>query len=108
VDPALPISIIALVLALVALPPTFQMIFGRPRLRTEFKEDITGAGKRLICEISNVPVRSRSLRFIGVRRDAAAILADFQVREVGTNKVIVNMTRALLADLMGNAGQFLR
>jgi hypothetical protein len=80
------------------------MFFGRPRIRTQFTEQIRADGKRLVCEIANLPVQSRLLRLIGVRRDATTIFADFQVREVGTNKIMVNMTRALLTDLIGNVG----
>jgi hypothetical protein len=104
-DAALVISIIALVLALVALPPTFQMFFGRPRLRARFTEQNRGDGKLLLCEISNAPVAPRVLHLIGVHRESATIFADFRVREVGSEKVIVDTTRALLADIVANGAK---
>jgi hypothetical protein len=104
-DPALAISIVALLLALVALPPTFQMFFGRPCLRTRFTEQITADGKLLLSEISNAAVRSKVLRSIGVRRESATVFADFRVREVGTEKIIVDTTRTLLSDIAANGGK---
>jgi hypothetical protein len=102
---ALAVSIMALVIAVVALPPTFQMYCGRPSVRIAFTERDKGTGKQFRCEISNAPIRTNLLRLIGVRREPAVIFADFRIREVGTERVIVDTTRALLSDFVTNGGK---
>lgn len=88
------ISVLALFLALLALPTVFQMFWGRPRLVINFGEQAysfpQGEGKALMCLISNPPVESPVLRKIGVRRAAADdVFAGIRIYEEGTNRVVI-------------------
>jgi len=98
---ALLVSIIALALAIVALPTVFQMFFGRPQLRIVFEETDIDIGRRLECRIYNVAVQNRILKLIGVRRDQAVISTTFCVREAGSNVVLFDTARAYLIDIGG-------
>jgi hypothetical protein len=73
-DWALIISIIALVVATVALITWGQMIWGRPNLKVEVRgQHIYG----LECLIQNVPITNKFIKNIGVRRDTVQDLSVF-------------------------------
>jgi hypothetical protein len=76
--------VIGLVALAVAIPPLFQMLYGRPRL--EFLTDeFTGPdGKSLLIAIKNQPTRSRFLRKIGVEREIGNVLAYLDIQQQGT------------------------
>jgi hypothetical protein len=87
------LAIIGLVLGvgaiIVAIPPLFQMIFGRTRLTFE-ADDFTGTdGRILVIAIRNPPVTNRLLRSIGVEREASNVSAFFDIQEMGTRKIVV-------------------
>jgi hypothetical protein len=93
------IGTVALVFSVMALPSAFQMFWGRPRLGIEVSEANEPNGKRLFCQIFSVPVQSRILLRLGVRREAAVISATFEICESGTNHVMLNTAPASLVDL---------
>jgi hypothetical protein len=78
--------VIGLVALAVAIPPLFQMLYGRPRL--EFLTDeFTGPdGKSLLIAIKNQPTRSRFLRKIGVEREIGNVLAYLDIQQQGTGQ----------------------
>jgi hypothetical protein len=96
------IGIVALVVAIVAvviaIPPFAQMIRGRPKIRLAFDATTEQGAKLLLCAIHNLPVNNGFLRKIGVTRTPTEVLASFDIREHGTNKIIVNSFRARLTD----------
>lgn len=86
---ALALSVVALLLAAVTLPTTFQMWWGRPRLQIEFKRERVRSGVGLICRIVNVPIRRRVLRWLGVRRDTArGVGVTAEIRQSGSGQFV--------------------
>jgi hypothetical protein len=99
------IAIVALVISIMALPTALQMFFGRPRLWVDFQEMDSDIGKRVVCMIYNTSIQNRSLNKIGVKRDPAIISATYQIRESGTNRVMLDTARGYLIDIGGNLNQ---
>ena len=83
------LAIAALVLA---LPPIFQMFFGRPKLVVTFETAPVKQGIQLRCEIRNDPINSW-LKRIGSYRVPTNVSVIYEISEVGTNKQIVGVTR---------------
>jgi hypothetical protein len=85
------------VLAIVmAIPPLFQMFFGRPKLTFE-ADDFTGPdGRILVINAKNDPVRNRFLRWLGVERESTELLAFFDIQELGTGKILVRAVSGLM------------
>lgn len=71
-DWALIIAIIALVVAVMALPTLFQMIWGRPKLKPEVRSQ---SFYGLECRIQNVPINSKLIKFFRVKRDTVQDLS---------------------------------
>jgi hypothetical protein len=97
--------LVAIVAVVIAVPPFAQMSYGRPKVRLLFDVSTEQGAKLLLCAIHNLPVSS-VLRKIGVTRTPTEVFASFDIREHGTNKIIVNSFRARLmdgrsADIMG-------
>ncbi len=93
---SLVISIIALVVALMAIPTILQMFFGRPHLNFE-ADDFTGPeGKILVIAIKNLAVKSRLLRLMGVERETGDVNAFFDIQELGTGKIIARAVTGLM------------
>jgi len=96
------IAVVALVVAIVAVviavPPFAQMIHGPPKVRLAFDVSTEQGATLLLCAIHNLPVNSWFLRKIGVTRTPTEVFASFDIREHGTNKIIVNSFRARLTD----------
>jgi hypothetical protein len=80
--------VIGLAATVMAIPPLFQMMFGRPRL--EFHaDDFTGPdGKLLLIAIKNTKTKSRFLRKIGVEREVGNVHAFIDIQEQGTNRFV--------------------
>lgn len=89
-------GLIALVMA---VPPAFQMFWGGPKLRLDFRELNGSEIKRLFCSISSVPIQNRMLRRIGVRRDPAVVSATFRICEAGSNRVVLDTAQANLIEI---------
>jgi len=95
---ALAIVGIALGLAAIAMaiPPLFQMLFGRPRLSFE-ADDFTGPeGRILVIAIKNAPVANKFLRALGVERETGEVSAFFDIQEQGTGKLIARSVTGLM------------
>jgi hypothetical protein len=89
-------TILGLVAIVLAVPPLLQMFFGRADFTFE-ADDFTGPdGRILVLAIKNEPVKGRFLRWMGVEREAADIIAFFGVQEHGTNKIIAHTASGLL------------
>jgi hypothetical protein len=91
------ISIVALVLAVVALPTTLQMFFGKPKITIRFSDDAVNGGHRLKCFFSNKGIKSRFLRWLGVVRVPVQIEAMLFLTEYKTDKVIIPLLRLHLS-----------
>jgi hypothetical protein len=89
---AFTISVIALVLAMIALPPVFQMVWGRPNVDVIFSDskDESNQRKYLHCQIVNLPLENRLLQKLGVyRRPIDDVHAFFSVEDIKTHKIVV-------------------
>ncbi len=73
------LSVTALVLALMALPTVFQMIWGRPKVVILFRE---GADSSLRCEFEQSSV-CKWIRYLGVRRTPVEICAMVVITQRG-------------------------
>jgi len=83
------ISIIALVVAIMALPTIFQMIWGKPKLMILFGVKEIPDGKILQCELVNPPIRNKLLKRLGIRRVTAEdIMGRFYIEEYGSRRVV--------------------
>lgn len=83
------ISIIALGVALMALPTVAQMVWGKPRLIITFHSQEVEGGKVMTCRFFNLPIAEGLKKKIGVRRmPIEDLMADFSIAEYGSNKVI--------------------
>jgi hypothetical protein len=90
--------LVAIVAVVIAVPPFAQMIYGRPKVKLSFDVSTEQGAKLLLCTIHNLPIVSWFLRKIGVTRTPTEVFAAFDIREHGTNKIIVNSFRACLTD----------
>ena len=89
---AFTISVIALVLAIIALPPVLQMVWGRPNVDVIFSDskDKRNQRKYLHCQIVNLPLENRLLQRLGVyRRPIDDVHAFFSVEDIKTHKMVV-------------------
>ena len=89
---AFTISVIALVLAIIALPTVFQMVWGRPNVDVIFTDskDKRNQRKYLHCQIVNLPLENRLLQRFGVyRRPIDDVHAFFSVEDIKTHKMVV-------------------
>jgi len=99
VDTAL--AIVGIVLGLVAIamavPPMFQMLYGRPQL--EFATDevhvADGAGKVLLIAITNKKTENRFLQMIGVEREIGNVLAYFNIQDETHNFIAKDISGLL-------------
>ena len=100
------IGVVALIVGVVAMlmaaPPFFQMIYGRPKIRIRFDSTIERGFNVLLCNVYNQPVTNFFLKKLGVTRTPTDVFASFDVREHGTNKIIANSFRANLFDGKAN------
>ena len=86
--------VVAIVALVIAVPPFAQMIHGPPKVRLAFDVSTEQGATLLLCAIHNLPVNSWFLKKIGVTRTPTEVFAVFDIREHGTNKIIVNSFRA--------------
>jgi hypothetical protein len=90
------VGVIALLVGIMAIPTILQMFFGRPRLTFE-ADDFTGPdGRILVIAIKNPPITNRFLRLVGVERETGDVIAFFDVRELGTGRIMVRSVTGLL------------
>lgn len=81
------VAFVALLLAVVALPPVFQMYFGRPKLVVGTDAFTGSEGRALLITIKNRPT-GRLLKIIGVKRETGDVRAHFDILKLGSNEVI--------------------
>ena len=89
---ALIISILALGVAIMALPTVFQMVWGRPNIGVTFIDttDKKAHRKYLHCQIINYPLENRYLQKLGVyRRPIDDVNIFFSVEDVEKHKIVV-------------------
>jgi hypothetical protein len=86
------ISLLALVVAVMALPTVLQMFWGQPKIVTKFGETPVDDALVLILEIRNLPITNKLLKFLRVRRlPADDVTAFVDIKNAkGTNKVILS------------------
>jgi hypothetical protein len=89
---------VAVVAAIIAIPPFAEFIFGVSKVKLRFGESSEQDHKLLLCEIHNLPIKSRFLRAPGITRSPAEVFASFDIREHGTDKIVGSAYRALLTD----------
>jgi hypothetical protein len=88
--------ILGSVALVMAIPPLFQMLYGRPKLTFE-ADDFTGPdGRILVIAIKNQPIKSRLLLLLGVEREPGDVQAFFDIQEQGTGKLLVGAASGLL------------
>jgi hypothetical protein len=86
---------LAVAAIVLALPPIFQMFFGRPKLVVTFETAPVKQGIQLRCNIQNLAI-SKWLQRIGSYRAPTNISAIYEIFEFGTNKQILGVTRPKL------------
>ncbi|MQA00346.1 MAG: hypothetical protein GEU80_13630 [Dehalococcoidia bacterium] len=66
------LSFVGFGIAIVAVPTILQMFFGAPDVRFRFRESVIDgdALKLLIVHVVNAPIRNKTLRRLGVRRES--------------------------------------
>jgi len=83
---ALIISIVALVLAVIALLP---IMLGKPKLTLEFSVNEIEGGRILSCDAFNLPIRSRLLNQFGIKRlPAEDVVVRYSIEEYESQRVI--------------------
>src|SRR5712691_5616336 len=85
--PAEWIALVALVLALIALPTVFQMLWGRPQIEIRFLKHDIGNASALLCACHNRPISNRFFRALGVVRESADISVGFQIFDENMKKI---------------------
>lgn len=89
---ALVIGILAL---LVGLLTVLRMIWGRPRLNLRFEREAEELERFLAVHIENLPINSRLLKKMGIKRDTIqSLTVQFQLFEVGSGKKIIPIHQA--------------
>lgn len=86
------ISVIALLMAILALPTVFQLVWGRPNIGVRFIDstDKRAHRKYLHCQIINHPLENKLLQKIGVyRRPIDDVNVSFSVEDIETHKMVV-------------------
>jgi hypothetical protein len=87
---------------LLAVPPFFQMKYGRPVLEATLGHSTIcdGAYKLLFALVWNRPIRGRTLAWLGVTRSPIAeLMASVEVSESGSGRIVSPMTPIDIGDL---------
>lgn len=96
------IALLALVVAIAALPAVFQMIWGRPKITLESWTTNLKGGLLLECNIWNEPVNSKLLRIMRVNRmPAHDVTAHIEIKQAGTNEIKVPFFGVSIRSLSG-------
>jgi hypothetical protein len=94
---ALIISVLALAIAVLALPSAFQMWWGAPAIELTQDTAQNSEGKSLNCHIHNRTIGSKFLRRMRVSRQPSGVMVDFSIFRVGDNKMVANTIRPILS-----------
>lgn len=80
---------------IMATPSIFQMLWGRPHFNLRFKREAEELERFLAVYIENLPIKSRMLKKMGIRRDTIqSLTVQFQLFEVGSGKKIIPIRSA--------------
>ena len=86
------VSIIALVVALMALPTVFQMIWGRPKIFIQFTDTALShipSVRVLWCELTNPPMINPLLKRFFIRRmPAEDVVVHYSIRDTPANNLV--------------------
>jgi len=84
------ISIIALGVALMALPTVAQMVWGKPVINLSFESRMEGNQRILFCQLTNPPIENKILRMAGVyRRQIDSISVLYSIKDTNTSEIMV-------------------
>lgn len=73
-----------------AMPSVFQLLWGRPILRTRFENGVDENNRFLPVYLDNPPIRNQIMRRLGVRRDTIQSLTiQFHISEAGSGKIVI-------------------
>lgn len=87
---------------LMAVQPFTQAIWGRPRIKISYNHEELASGRVLQCNIHNVPIQNRILKFMFVSRNTAEnIMAVLGIEEYGTGRVLLP---ALMPEIKTHTG----
>lgn len=76
-------------------PPVFQMMWGRPLVKTQLERGVEGTNRFLTVYLKNPPVRNPILKRLGVRRETVqSLTAQFRISEAGNGKIIIPTRQA--------------
>jgi hypothetical protein len=90
-------TIIGLVALVVGIPPFIQMMWGRPKITTDFSFFDEEGSRLLICKIRNARIKNKILRVIRVKRDSVDIDVFVSVRKNDSKKFLLEDSRATIA-----------
>jgi len=74
---------------IMASPSIFQMLWGKPLVKTEFEKAVEEDKRCLLVHLQNPPVKNKILQKIGIRRETVQSLTiQFRISEFGSHKII--------------------
>lgn len=81
---------------LMAAQPLIQVVWGRPKLEADFDDWVDPQGSKFLeASLINIPVTSRWLKRLGVRRDTIGeVTAFFKIFEVGSEREMTDSIAA--------------
>ncbi|HEX76716.1 MAG TPA: hypothetical protein G4O12_09100 [Dehalococcoidia bacterium] len=101
---ALLLSVIAIVIAM--YPVITQMIFGKPKIELNFTTQFMDSDDVLQCEIYNRPIRSSTLRKLGVNRRAAEdIVTIFSIKKHHNEDIVFQGSLSKMRSYTGTYAQ---
>lgn len=90
-------------------PSIFQMIFGRPKLVSEYSRVVQNQDRSLVIFLKNPPLEKKSVwGKMGVRRETIqSLIISFRISEVGSGKILIPImqTRIFSDDDPDNIGR---
>lgn len=78
-----------------AVPSTFAMIWGKPRVVVDFSVGKIQENRVLECLLWNAPVRNRILRIMGVQRSQASVTSELKITDLRTGKTLAETVPAI-------------
>ena len=80
---------------LMAAPTLFQMLWGRPQLKTRFETEAQGSERLLVVFLENRRITSPIAKRLGVRRETIrSLTAHFRISEAGSGTIIIPICQA--------------
>ncbi|HEY4374895.1 MAG TPA: hypothetical protein VGN52_23440 [Burkholderiales bacterium] len=98
------LGIAGLVVAIMALPSVFQMLWGRPQINFELASRMENGASVLCCKLFNQPIKNRILIWMGVKRESANIYGAYKIWNVEAGRfVFTDVIQPLLVTQEDNA-----